>query len=185
VDTLPQPSGGQAPAGYLPSVGAEPAFDERDEMEVRREAATMTIYVAIVLMAELAAIPVDDLPRGWSLLVLVWGTTVGLALAHWFAFSVAAPAIGEGFLTRQDVRLGVAGVLGSMVVAVLVTGGVLLFSERDEDRFLLFVPAVVIGGAGYFVGRSRGSSHPRAAMWGLAIGLLGVIVATVKLALTH
>jgi len=160
-------------------------FDERDELEVRREAATMTIYVAIVLLAELAAIPAEHLPRGWSLLALVWSTTVGLALAHWFAFSVAAPAVGEGLLTKQEVRLGVAGVLGSMVVAVLVTGGVLLFSDPDEDRFLLFVPALVICTAGYFIGRSGGHSHPKAAVVGLAIGLVGIIVAIVKLALSH
>src|SRR4051794_3274387 len=66
--------------------------------EVLREAVTMGLYVSVVLIAELAAIPETHLaggrvtgPVGGQLLALVWGTAVGLAVAHWFAFRLAAP----------------------------------------------------------------------------------------------
>lgn len=55
----------------------------------------MALYVAVCLLAALIALP--DRGAGHApAFGVIWGVTVGLALAHWFAFRVSA-------------RLGLAG----------------------------------------------------------------------------
>jgi len=52
---------------------------------LRKEGWTMALYVAICLIAALSALAnVTAIPG--HILGLVWGTTVGLAVAHVFAF---------------------------------------------------------------------------------------------------
>ena len=90
------PSGRQA---ILSAVTTEQAgalrldTESAERRRVWRDATAMTLYVSIVLLAELAALPAGDEaggtvhgPVGWELIAIIWGTTVGLALAHWFAF---------------------------------------------------------------------------------------------------
>ena len=96
-----------------------PALDAHRD-EIWREAATMVLYVSVVEIAELAALPESHFtngvvsgPVGAGLLAIVWGTAIGLALAHWFAFRIAARAhdfvglkpfqgTGCGVLRRAD-----------------------------------------------------------------------------------
>src|SRR3954451_1397026 len=85
--------------------------------DVRHEAVTMVLYVSVVLIAELAAIPEKHFtdgqvtgPVGGDLLAVVWGTAVGLAVAHWFAFGLAAPAFRGARPTRFDTYIGLAQV---------------------------------------------------------------------------
>src|SRR4051812_16040812 len=66
--------------------------------EVLHEAVTMILYVSVVLIAELAAIPETHFADGrvtgavgGQLLAVVWGTAVGLAASHWFALRPGAP----------------------------------------------------------------------------------------------
>src|SRR5262249_58459742 len=68
-------------------------------VELIREATVMILYVSVVEIADLAALPEAHYvhgrvtgPTGGYMLAIVWGTAIGLALAHWFAFRVAAPA---------------------------------------------------------------------------------------------
>src|SRR5690349_2656754 len=96
------------------SQGAELQAHE-EPGELVREAATMVLYVSVVEIAELAALPESHFgggrvtgPVGAQLLAIVWGTAVGLALAHWFAFRVAAPAFRGDSPTRRDTRIGLA-----------------------------------------------------------------------------
>ena len=92
--------------------------------EVFREAITMVLYVSVVEIAELAAIPESHFAHGrvtgavgGQLLAIVWGTAVGLAIAHWFAFRLAAPAFRGERPTRHDTYVGLARFLGAMFVA--------------------------------------------------------------------
>jgi len=71
-----------APAGPLTGVGEH-------RVELRKEALTMALYVAICLLASLIVIP-ESTAEHSNLIGLTWGITVGLALAHWFAFRVSA-----------------------------------------------------------------------------------------------
>ena len=55
---------------------------------LRHEAITMALYVATCLLAALAALTNAVLTRG-VVFELIWTTTIGLAIAHLFAFLVA------------------------------------------------------------------------------------------------
>src|SRR5690349_16303405 len=96
----------------------------------------MVLYVSVVEIAELAAIPEEHFASGrvtgavgGKLLALVWGTAVGLAIAHWFAFRIAAPAFRGERPTRHDTYVGLAQVGGAMFVAAVSSIPVLLLSD--------------------------------------------------------
>jgi hypothetical protein len=61
----------------------------------------MALYVAICLIAALTALESVTAVPG-HILGLVWGTTVGLALAHVFAFRVAGRLVHDGELPKAD-----------------------------------------------------------------------------------
>jgi len=151
------------------------------EHELRREGATMSLYVSVVLLAELSALPAQHFPKGWGMVALIWGTTLGLALAHWFAYTVASSALTDGKVERQDMEVGAAGVVGALMVALLATLPEVLLTTRDAERVLLFVPAAFIGFGGYLVARARDSSVRRSLLWALGFVFAGVVVASLKL----
>ena len=62
-------------------------------VELRKEAYTMALYVAICLLATFAALPETDAHA--HAIAIVWGITIGLAVAHWFAFRVSARMVGR------------------------------------------------------------------------------------------
>src|SRR4051794_2022343 len=116
--------------------------------ELLREAVTMTLYVSVVLIAELAAIPEKHFADGrvtgavgGQLLAVVWGTAVGLAVAHWFAFGLAAPALRGARPTRFDTHIGLAQIGSAMFVAAVSSVPVLLFSDVHAQETTGDVPA--------------------------------------------
>ena len=144
----------------------------------------MGFYVSIVLLAELAALPAEHLPRGWALVALIWGTTLGLAVAHWFAFTLASTALTGGSVERQDLEVGLAGVGGALAVAVAATVPELVLAANDAVRTMLFVPAAFIGIGGWVVARAAGHRTGRALLWALAFVVLGIVVASLKILLS-
>jgi hypothetical protein len=70
----------------------------RDD-HVRKEGFTTALYVSVCLLAALA--PVEDGHRA-RLLSLIWGTTIGLAAAHWFAFRLSARYVAGGRFHPHD-----------------------------------------------------------------------------------
>lgn len=86
----------------------------------------MVLYVSVVEIAELAALPEGHFAHGRvtgsvgvQLLAIVWGTAIGLALAHWFAFRIAAPAFRGDRPTRHDTRIGLVQLGGAALVAAV------------------------------------------------------------------
>lgn len=158
-------------------------LDERTELW--REATTMALYVAIVVLAAVVALPTDGHGEhtggvhGLSLLGLVWGTTIGLALAHWFAFRLAARGFGAGEVGPQEVATGLAQVAGAAAVAALCSIPVLVFDRDHDVQFTAFVPAL-IGVAGYLVGRESGHTPLRSILVGAVALVLGVAIAVAK-----
>jgi hypothetical protein len=153
-----------------------------------REAALLALYVSIVLLAELLALPNDygdTAHQGPSLLGIVWGTAIGLALAHWFAFQVAAEWFRGGKAVREDFQRAVAQLAGAGLVAVATTIPILLFDSAVEVEAAAFVPALVIAASGFGMGRAAGHS----VRWSIVVGVLvlavGVGVAVIKALLSH
>jgi hypothetical protein len=91
----------------------------------------MVLYVSVVLLAELSALSRGDDhgvirgPVGWKLVAICWGTTVGLAVTHWFAFRLTAQGFGRGTFSRHDreVALGQIGGTGCRALRATAAGG--------------------------------------------------------------
>ncbi len=159
----------------------------RHRHELQREFAVMTLYVSIVLLATLSALPADYGDPATStgsseppLVVIVWSTSIGLALAHWFAFVVGAAGFRGGKLHRQEWELATAHVAAAVMVALSTTIPIVVTNQISDVRAAAFAPAIFIGFAGYRVAKSADRSTGASLLAG-AIGLvLGLAVAGVK-----
>ena len=144
-----------------------PARPQAD-LHLRREALTMALYVCITLIGALTI--TSDHGDG-EVARLVWGTTVGLAAAHWVAFSLAArllssPAADE----RAVLRHLLAQVAAAALVAVCATVPLLLLEDAAEREGALWTTAGVLGLAVFGHARDAGAPVPRA-LTGAAVAL--------------
>jgi hypothetical protein len=156
-------------------------------IELIREATVMILYVSVVEIAELAALPEKRFAHGQVtgavggyLLAIIWGTAVGLALAHWFAFRLAAPAFRGERPTHVDTQIGLAQLAGAVLVAAVSSLPVLLFSDVRAQETVGDVPALLVGAVGYLVARHTGSTRLASLFYGLTALAIGVVVALVK-----
>ena len=150
----------------------------------------MALYVSITLLATLAVLPgghgeeaADAGVAGARLLGVIWGTTIGLALVHWYAFNIASRGVREGRRTRDDAVLGLAQLAGAAVVAVAATVPVLVFDDEHHLTGSIWAPAAIVGVVGYLTGRAAGRGRGRAVLVGGAVLAAGLGVALVKLLL--
>ncbi len=149
----------------------------------------MALYLSIVLLAMLVALPTKNgvrsvqggpVAHGLGLVELIWGTALGLALAHWFSFQLTARVFGGGKVTRRDVDTGVAQLAAAIGVAAFCTVPVFLFDETRDVQMAAFVPAAIVGAAGYAVGRTGGRSRQWSLVLGGVAAFLGLTVAGIK-----
>lgn len=150
----------------------------------------MVLYLSIVLLATLTALPkgteveagehAGGGVHGLGLISLIWGTTIGLALAHWFAFRLTAKAFGGGQISTIDVQAGLAQMAGAALLALLCTIPVLLVDESDDVAFTTWVPAVVVAIAGYLVARVSGRTRTGSVILGVVAMIVGITVAATK-----
>ena len=153
---------------------------EAPRAELAREAATMALYVTVCLIAVLSARRDDVSQSHVDVLGLVWGTTLGLALAHWFAFRLSARLVSKGALHRHDAEVAGAQLAGASVVALVASVPVLLLpasAELDATRFAL---AALVAAAGFAVARSSGASTARSLVYAIVMLGLAMVVAVVK-----
>lgn len=160
-------------------------MDDHDRLEIWREALTMALYVSTVLIATFTALPKggadsDAGVHGWELIALIWGTSLGLAIAHVFAFRVSAKAFGGGVLSAADAKGAAAQLVAAAAVAALCSVPVLFADDASDIGAATFVPAVLIGIAGYAVAKAESRSTPRALIVGGIVLVVGLAVAAVK-----
>jgi len=150
---------------------------------VRREALTMALYVSITLLAALT-VTEDGGNAHLPVLEVVWGTTVGLALAHWCAFGLAARLVGP--LSGPSVARELAAELGgACAVAGIATLAVIVFPTKLEWAAARFAVATCIGVLAYAEIRTLGGSRGRALRVAVVALILAESVATVKRAIGH
>lgn len=164
-------------AGIGATGAVEPHAPER--FELVREALTMAFYVAICVFAALEAVS-GDARDGWPLVGLVWGTTLGLAAAHWFAFRLSTRAVASGRWTHDDALLGAAQLLGAAGVAVVVTIPVVVLPHDDELVAARVVIGAFIGVSGFFVARRAGATRARAVAYAGVVVIIGCAIAVAK-----
>jgi hypothetical protein len=114
---------------------------------------------------------------------LIWGVTVGLALAHWFAFRVSARMVGAGSVRPHDVKSAGAQLAGAAGVAVLASVPVVLFPESVELELVELLLAAFIALVGFAVARGGGATLARALVYALLVLVVAVAIALVKNAL--
>src|SRR4029453_691628 len=144
-------------SGSLP-VAAAGGADHIHRDDLRKEGWTMALYVAICLIAALTALETVTAVPG-HIMGLVWGTTVGLALAHVFAFRVAGRLVHEGELPQADRAVSMVQLASAAAVAVVVSVPVLLAPVATELDWARYTCAAIIGLVGYMV--ARGAARGR------------------------
>lgn len=159
-----------------------PARDEA--FEIARESFTMALYLAVVLLAELTAWPVDV---GDAAIVIsaVWGTAIGLTLAHWFAFSVSTRLLSGGHENRTD-RLATAGQFAAALVIATLASIPFAFGT-GETAFMAAgaTLTVLIAFAGVRVARAAGAGVIRTLLFAGVIVVIAGVVVGVKAGLNH
>lgn len=147
---------------------------------LRKEAYTMALYVAVCLFAELTAVADHGSAGEARAIGLIWGTTVGLAVAHWFAFRISARLVSGGTFTDEDAHVGLAQLVGAAGVAFLVTVPLLVLPASSEFDLARLEVAAIIAAMGYAVGRHSGATRIRAAAYATGILVLGLAIAIAK-----
>ena len=142
----------------------------------------MALYACVVLTAEFAGIEERLDVKG--LIGVIWGTTVGLTLAHIFAFDVAARLFSDGTIGR-DTRLAIAlqVVAGTATAAVLTLPFLVLNAEAAIDVAGCMI-AGFVGMTGYGVARTAGRSFIGALAFGAGTLAVAAIVVSVKVTLS-
>ncbi len=153
---------------------------EEHRIEWYKEGATMALYVAICLFAALSIVTESELEHHGTTLKVIWGTTLGLALAHWFAFRLSTRLVAGGMVRRTDVELAAAQMSGAAIVAVLATIPVVVFDGPSELDAARLVIAVFIALVGFLVARVAGASVSRAVVYGMVTLVVAVGIALLK-----
>ena len=152
---------------------------------LRRETATMVLYVSVVLLATVVAIPSGDLAEDAEVIAILWGAAAGLAAAHWFAFHLAAQLYSGGSVHREDVVSGAVQVVAALTVALVATLPMLVFGDRLGAGSAVIVLTGIIAAVGYIASRAAGL-RPHVAVLRAALTVAaGVVVVAVKVALGH
>jgi hypothetical protein len=115
-----------------------------EDGSLRREAVTMGFYSCVTLFAALAA--GDDLAERQlrELLALIWLSTVGLALAHWFAATIATQLVRDTHARHSTAEyltahllLPAAAAASASVVVLAVPNDVEMLAGRLTAAALL------------------------------------------------
>jgi len=140
-----------------------------------REVLASGLYVALVLLAALLAVPSDRLPPDAEMVWLILGTAVGLLLAHWLAFRLAARITTEqGDWTPSAAQEAAAQLAGGLAVALLAAAPFLVLDGTSARVASLAALAALPALAGCLIARLRGWTW----LFALTAGALVLILAT-------
>lgn len=140
----------------------------------------MAFYIAICLLAALAAVSESADAAQIEVLGVVWGTSIGLALAHLFAFRLAARLVAGEPSGRHDAALASAQLLGAAAIASVATVPVMVLPTHAELDVTRVVLAATIGLAGYRIARDGGASTIRSLTFSTAVITIGLVTAVTK-----
>jgi hypothetical protein len=162
-----------------PPVAHAAEADHLYRENLRKEGWTMALYVAICLIAALTALENVTAVPG-HIVGLVWGTTVGLALAHVFAFRIAGRLVHDGELPKVDRITSVVQLAAATAIAVVVSIPILLASTENELDWARYTCAGIIGAVGYFAARGAEHSRVRAVLFGVGVLAVAIAIAVLK-----
>jgi hypothetical protein len=138
----------------------------------------MALYVAICLLAALIATPSAGVEA--HVFEVIWGITIGLALAHLFAFRLSARLVAAGKVDSRDSALAGAQLVGAAVVALLATAPVIILPESAELVVVEFLLSAFIAVVGFAVARAGGATRVRALVYAVIVLVVAVGIAALK-----
>ncbi len=156
----------------------------RTDKDLRREAFSMSIYVAIILLSALSVFDDDHPPERGAIVALELGTTFGLVLAHGFASWLSTTIIGEESEEVDQWDLLRVQLFGAFVIATLAITAVIITPASIELSAARFTVAATIGALVFLESRSS-NTWLRAAVYGLLALVAGVVIAAIKTFLVH
>lgn len=166
-------------------MSADAAGDETTRLAAR-EFFAAALYMALVLLAVLVAVPTESVPPDEAMVGLLIGSALGLTLAHWLAFRLAAHLTEEGGLAAQSAaREAAAQVAGGVGVAVLAAAPFLVLDGEAALTGALVVLAAMPALTGLAIARLRGRSWVSSLVTAAVVLLLAVVVVLVKEGLGH
>ncbi|HET8929499.1 MAG TPA: hypothetical protein VFN21_02460 [Acidimicrobiales bacterium] len=140
----------------------------------------MGLTVSLALLVALTA-GSDTAPHSkLDVLIVVWGTTIGLALSHWFALFVSTRLTAEPDETTSALELLISQTAMAAVVAATATIPVLVLSNAFDRLGARLTAALFMGVlVAMETRRSRLSATHRLLICG-AVTLIGLAVAAAK-----
>jgi hypothetical protein len=152
----------------------------RNDPALRREADMMGFYVAIALLVALTAGSDHSDQSQLDVLGIVWGTTLGLALAHWFALTVSARLVNDPDLHHTPTEMLLSQIVMAVAVALLATVVVLVCPTNAERLGARLTAALFVGLLVVVESRAGGATTQRALVRGaIALGV-AFAIATIK-----
>jgi hypothetical protein len=142
--------------------------------------------MALVLLAVLVAVPSERLPTDEVVVGLLIGSAIGLMLAHWLAFRLAAHLTDEGGVAAESAaREAVAQIGGGLVVAALAALPFLLLDGEAALTGALVVLAALPALTGVGIARLRGRSWLASLLTAAVVLTLTIAIVLVKAAIGH
>jgi hypothetical protein len=169
----------------VPAAVATPPRESHQRV-LAREFFAAALYMALVLLAALVAFPVRRLPDDHVVVATLIGTALGLILAHWLAFRLAAHLTDEGGVwsgsAPQEAGAQIAGGVG---VALLASLPFLVLDGAEALRVSLLLLAAMPALTGLAIARLRGRSWVTSGIAATIVFVLAVAIVEVKAAVGH
>jgi hypothetical protein len=164
---------GEHAAAHRPSLG-------HGAHTVLHETTTMALYLAISVLALLAALPHGDGGVTDAVVGTIWGTIAGLTLAHLLAFRLSGKLLGGGWLDRAEVLAIVGQVLAAIGVALLVSVPLWWSSGTQAVAYARLTLVAMIGVFAFGVAIQQHPSRFRAGLYAVVVVAISLAVAIVK-----
>lgn len=155
----------------------------RTDLALRREADMMAFYLGLTLLVALNITRDEAPPPLQELLLVIWGTTVGLALAHWFALTLAALLVRDPTMHHTPGEMLSSQILMAVVLGLVASVVVVIVPAQAEVLAARVAVALFMGALVTSEARSNGSPLLRAVALGVAALAVAMTIATLKMAL--
>lgn len=139
----------------------------------------MGLYLAIVILAEARALEAGGVSASESA-AAIWGTSIGLTVAHIFAFDISARIFARERPQRSTRLSMTAQVIAAALVATLATLPFALLSRGAAFTVSGLLMAGLVGVTGFAAARAGGHGPAWAAAMGLLTLVIGALVVVVK-----
>jgi len=152
----------------------------RSDRTLRREADMMAFTVCIALLAVLVWGHEHAEDSQLDLLAIVWGTTLGLALTHWFALILSVRLVADPNFSVKASEMLIAQTLMAVLVASVASVVVLVLSPAYERLGARVTAALFLGALVGVESRAGGASMRRTIAFVVVALTIGLTIAIVK-----